>query len=242
MCANIGDMVEMTPKIKIAVLFRGPVRPDINSVVFRCQEFVDQFRGVQNVELVTYLSTWRTWKQHTASTLLGLDLFDNVIMQTEPTDAQIQRATTITKLPNGADIRPVFNMYYQSKTALDLIHAADDYAFIVHSRTDMIMQMGEHITQWFDQTAYTAPHVPGVAAPHAPHIAPEDLWICDQFGIAPSAMMQAAWDYGTIQDLGKRIEAADIPERVLQNMMRERNIIAKAPPTVQWALDPRRNT
>ena len=96
MCANIGDMVVMTPKIKIAVLFRGPVRPDINSVVFRCQEFVDQFRGVQNVELVTYLSTWRTWKQHTASTLLGLDLFDNVIMQTEPTDAQIQRATTIT--------------------------------------------------------------------------------------------------------------------------------------------------
>ena len=55
-------------------------------------------------------------------------------------------------------------------------------------------------------------------------------------------MMQAAWDYGTIQDLGKRIEAADIPERVLQNMMRERNIPAKAPPTLHWALDPRRNT
>jgi hypothetical protein len=132
-------------------------------------------------------------------------------------------------------------MYYQSKTALDLIHAADDYAFIVHSRTDMIMDMGPHLPRWFDTEAYTAPHVPGVLAPHAPHIPPEELWICDQFGIAPAAWMQRAWDYGSITELGRRIEAADKPEAVLQTMIEEAHIPVKAPPYLRWQLDPRRN-
>ena len=228
-------------KIKIAVLFRGPMRPDPGSVLQRVSDFMAQMNQIGNAEVHTYLATWRTWRDHKASTVLGMDLFDNVIMQTEPTDAQIERATKIKNLPNGADIRPVFNMYYQSKTALDIIHAADDYAFIVHSRTDIIMNMGHHLPQWFDTEAYTAPHVPGVLAPHAPHIAPEDLWMCDQFGIAPAAWMQRAWDYGTIKELGRRIEAADIPERVLQTMLEEAHIPVKAPPNVQWALDPRRN-
>ena len=228
-------------KVKIAILFRGPMRPDPGSVVARCGEFMAQMAQITNAEFHTYLATWRTWRDHKASTVLGMDLFDNVIMQTEPTDQQIERATKLKRLPNGADIRPVFNMYYQSKTALDLIAQADDYAFIVHSRTDIVMDMGEHIAQWFDHEAYTAPHVPGVLAPHAPHIKPEDLWICDQFGIAPAAWMQRAWDYGTIAELGRRIEAADIPERVLQTMLEEAHIPMKAPLHRHWALDPRRN-
>lgn len=226
---------------RVAVLFRGPVRPDVGSVAARCGEFMSQFNGAQNAVFTTYLATWRTWRQHRASELMAMDLFDNVIMQTEPTDEQIERCTRLKKLPNGANIRPVFNMYYQSKTALDVIRAADDYDFIVHSRTDMAMQMGPHISQWFDGGAYTAPHVPGVAAPHAPHIKPEDLWMCDQFGIAPAAMMHAAWDYGSMERLGAMIEAADIPERILQNMIHANGIPVKAPPAAVWELDPRRN-
>ena len=228
-------------RLRIAVLFRGPVRPDIGSVAARCGEFIGQFGNVQNADVTTYLATWRSWKGQRASDLVSMDLFDNVIMQTEPTDSQIERATRLKKLPNGADVRPVFNMYYQSKTALDVIHAADDYDFIVHSRTDMVMQMGEHMPEWFDGGAYTAPHVPGVFAPHAPHIKPEDLWMCDQFGIAPAGMMHAAWDYGSIDRLGAMIEAADIPERVLQSMIAARGIPVKAPRSVAWQLDPRRN-
>lgn len=229
-------------RVKIAVLFRGPVRPDVVSVTYRVREFMSQFQGAQNAEFTTYLATWRAWRQQRALDLIAHDLFDNVIMQAEPTDSQIERATRLKKLPNGADIRPVFNMYYQSKTALDLIRGADDYDFIVHSRTDMIMQMGEHIPQWFDPVAYTAPHVPGVAAPHAPHIKPEDLWMCDQFGVAPASMMHKAWDYGTIDQLGRMIDAADIPERVLQMMITAHGIPVKAPPHAMWELDPRRNS
>jgi hypothetical protein len=202
---------------------------------------MNQFNMIRDAEFTTYLATWRGWKQYKASDLIAMDLFDNVIMQTEPTDTQIERATKIKKLPKGAEIRPVFNMYYQSKTALDIIHAADDYDFIVHSRTDMVMQFGEHLPSWFDQNAYVAPHVTGIFAPHAPHIPAEEMFMCDQFGVAPAGMMHAAWNYGSVSDLGQLIEAADIPERILENMMSKANIPARTAPWAAWQLDPNRN-
>jgi hypothetical protein len=93
----------------------------------------------------------------------------------------------------------------------------------------MRMIMGETMAEWFDNAAYTAPHV----HPHP--------WMCDQFGIAPAAMMYAAWNYGSIAQLGKDIEAADIPERVLQNRIDALGIPVKAPKYALWDLDPRRN-
>lgn len=229
-------------KIKVAVLFRGPTRPDVSSVVARVNEFMQQLDAVSNIEVTTYLATWRKWKAVDASQLLALDLFDNVIMLSQPSDAQIERATLIKTVPSGQVIRAVYNMYYQVKTALDIIRTADDYQYIVNTRTDMVMQLGEHLPQWFDVAAYTAPHVPGVFAPHAPHIPAEDMFMCDQFGIAPALMMCAAWDYGSIADLGRRIEAVQLPEQVLENMIAERGIPVKAPPFLAWQLDSRRNS
>jgi len=229
------------PKLKVAVLFRGPTRPDVSSVVARVSEFMQQLDSVSNIEVTTYLATWRQWKDVAASELLAMDLFDNVLMQTQPSDAQIQRATLIKTVPSGQVIRAVYNMYYQVKTALDIIRTADDYHYIINTRTDMVMQLGQHLPQWFDSGAYTAPHVPGVFAPHAPHIPAAEMFMCDQFGIAPAAMMHAAWDYGSIADLGRRIEAVQLPEQVLENMIVERGIPVKSPAFAAWQLDPRRN-
>lgn len=216
--------------MKIAILFRGPVRPQPASVVDRFKEFMSQFNGAQGVEIHTYLATWRRWKQHKASDLISLDLFDNVIMQEAPTAEHHRRCTPISKLPKGADVEPVFNMYYQSKTALDLIVRSDNYSYIVHTRTDMRMLMGQHINEWFDPDHYVAPHV---------HPNP---WMCDQFGIATGETMHKAWDYGDISNLGKLIESADIPERILEMMMDRAGIKAKAAPYAAWQLDPMRNS
>lgn len=215
--------------IKVAVLFRGPVRPNLQSVVTRCGEFMQQFSGAQNVEFHTYLATWRYWRQQKASDLINLDLFNNVIMQEAPTEAHRLRCTKLTKLPNGADIEPVYNMYYQSKTALDLIVRSDTYSYIIHNRTDLQMLFGQHINDWFDPNYYVAPHV----HPHP--------WMCDQFGIAPGAMMHRAWDYGEIDELGRLIEAADKPEAVLQTMIDRAGIPVRTAQYQSWALDPARN-
>jgi hypothetical protein len=214
--------------MKIAILFRGPIRPTSASVIERYHNFMSQFRGL-DIEIHTYLTTWRTWKNYKASEVMSLDLFDNVIMQTEPTDAHRLRCTKLTNLPNGADILPVFNMYYQSKTALDLIVKADTYNYIVHTRTDMKMIMCDDLNQWFDPNFYTTCHVK------------PNPWTCDQYGVAPGEMMHRAWDYGDISNLGRMIEAADKPETILEMMLEAANIPAKVAPYKLWQLDPNRN-
>jgi hypothetical protein len=214
--------------LKIAVLFRGPIRPNSQSVVERYGEFMSHFRNLDG-EVTTYLATWRKWKNTKASEVMSLDLFDNVIMQEEPTIEHIKRCTKLKKLPNGADIKPVYNMYYQSKTALDLIVQADTYNFIVHTRTDMKMVMCDDLNHWFDQNYYVAPHIIG------------NPWQCDQFGIATGEMMHKAWNYGDISNLGRMLELADKPENVLEQMIIANNIPVKASPYKLWELDSKRN-
>lgn len=229
-------------KLKIAVLFRGPVRPTIPSVLARCDEFMSQFRQVENAEFTTYLATWRTWKDIKAADLVAMDRFDNVLMQTQMSDTQIADFTKVQRLPGGHTIRSVWNQYHQCKVALDWVADSDRYDFIVHSRTDIIMQFGPHLAQWFDPNAYVAPHVTGVFAPHAPHIPADQMFLCDQFGVAPAEMMRAAWNYGTMERLGEMIDRADIQERIVEWLAADAQLPLKAAPWAAWTLDPQRNT
>jgi len=219
--------------MKIAILFRGPIRPNPQSVIDRYTEFMNQFINVVSnsgpIVIHTYLATWRNWKNHNASDLLSLNLFNNVLMQEEPVEETRTLCTKIQKLPNGADIIPVYNMYYQSKMALNLIENSNNYDYVIHTRTDAQVILNQFIPEWFDSNNYVAPHV---------HPEP---WMNDQFGIAPAKLMYSAWDYGTIENLGKMIESADIPERVLEFMMRNASIPVKAGKYVAFNLDPNRN-
>ena len=214
--------------MKIAVLFRGPLRPNPASVEQKLRWFMQQFNGAQ-AEIHTYLATWRNWHHHKASDLMNLDLFDNVLMQTEPNAEQAKRCTQLRELRNGSVIQNVFNMYYQSKTAIDFICDANDYDYIVHTRTDLYMALGD-VGKWFDPGYYVAPHV---------HPNP---WMCDQFGVAPAAMMQKAWDYGTLDNLNRLFEAAAIPESVLQTMIDEAGIPVRTEQYAHWELDSMRST
>jgi hypothetical protein len=215
--------------LKIAILFRGPVRPSIQSTIDRYKEVMAQFAGVQNAEITTYLATWRSYKHLNATDLIALNLFDNVIMQTPPTDETIQRCTKLHRVPSSSPIRSVFTQFYQSKTALDLIVNADRYDFIVHTRTDLQLILGQHLPQWFDQNFYVTQHV-----------FPNE-WTNDQAGIAPTEMMYKAWNYETIENLGRMIEACEKPEDVLQMMIEKNKIPIRTAPYLMWNLDPMRN-
>ena len=214
--------------MKIAVLFRGPLRPNIESVLEKVNYFMMHFNG-SNAEVHTYLATWRYYNSQKASDLIGLDMFDNVIMQTQPTDEQAQARTGMSYMKNGTAIGNVYRMYYQSKTALDLINSHDYYDYIIHTRTDLYMALDQP-ELWFNPTYYAAPHV---------HPQP---WMCDQFGIANAEMMHRAWDYGTQDNLNRMLQNASIPENVLQTMMDEAGITAKAAPYRLWQLDDNRNS
>lgn len=233
MTGEIGSMEQppnqMRP-LRIAVLFRGPVRPSKDGVFARVAEFLNQFNGLP-VEIHTYLATWRNWKGTKAADLINLDIFDNVIMQTEPRPELAFHRTIAKsdKTPGIWNIPTTYNMYYQSKAALDLIHAADDYDYIVHTRTDLQMIMAPYFDQWFVPGHYVTIHT---------HPNP---WMCDQVGVAPAAMMQAAWDYGTLANLGRMFEVAIRPEHVLEMMIDSKNIPVRTAQYTAWQLDPNRN-
>lgn len=222
--------------MKIAVLFRGPVRPNNQSVLDRVHEFLSQFNG-QPVEIHTYLATWRYWKEEKSTDLINVNVFDNVIMQTEPTDERISKFVSVPVLKNTVSVGPPFKMYYQSKTAIDLICNNDDYDFIVHTRTDLQMIIYPYFNEWFDPLHYVALHTH--PEPFTTEYTP---WLNDQFGIAPAALMKKAWDYGTLENLGKLLDQADIPERVLQTIVDTNGVPVKSAPHSVWNLDPERNS
>ena len=221
--------------MKIAVLFRGPLRPNIKSVTDRVNEFLWQFHK-RGIRLHTYLATWRNYRDQKASNLLAMDLFDNVIMQTQPTLEWINsNCTPITQIKNTAPVEHAFWMYYQSKLAIDLIHAADKYDYIIHTRTDMRMTIDSKMQEWFVPDTYVAVHTH-----REPFTTDKDAWMNDQFGIAPAHIMQQAWDYGDMKNLGRLLEQADIPDRVLQRMIDSKGIKFKSAPYDEWILDPTR--
>jgi hypothetical protein len=221
--------------MKIAVLFRGPLRPNSESVVARVNEFLWQFNK-RGIRLDTYLSTWRDYRGQKAADLIGMDLFDNVIMQTPPSDERIRKFVKVKQLENTADITYPFYMYYQSKTAIDLIHNADDYDYIIHTRTDMRMIIDSYINEWFIPDTYVAIHTH-----RKPFTTESDAWMNDQFGIAPAHIMQQAWDYGTLENLGRMFDNADIPDRILQRLIDSKGIKFKSAQYNEWILDPQRS-
>lgn len=220
--------------MKIAVLFRGPLRPNHNSVVSRVNEFLWQFNK-RGIRLHTYLATWKDYRGQPAGPLLSQNIFDNIIMQTPPSDERIRQFVRVPQLKNTAEITYPFYMYYQSKTALDLIHSADDYDYIIHTRTDMRMIIDTHFDQWFTPDTYVAIHTH-----REPFTTDKDAWMNDQFGIAPASIMQQAWDYGTLENLGRMFDDADIPDRILQRMIDSKNIKFKSAQYDKWTLDPGR--
>lgn len=213
--------------MKIAILFRGPVRPNPASVEQKVRYFMQQFNGAQ-AEIHTYLACYRNWHHHKATDIIGRDLFDNVIMLTEPGQAQIRQCTDLDMIKNGMPIHSPYKMYTLSKIALDVIMESDRYDYIVHTRTDLWMQMNP-IQEWFTDE-YVAPHITG------------DPWMCDQFGVAPAEIMHKAWDYGTKENLNKLFHAAAIPETVLEMIMAPHGIKLKKGPYSHWQLDPMRAT
>jgi hypothetical protein len=214
--------------MKIAILFRGPVRPNINSVTQKIQFFMDQFSGFP-AKIHTYLACYRYWHHHRAIDLISSDWFNNVIMLTEPGAEQIRQCTDLHQIRNGMPIHSPYKMYTLSKIALDTVVQSDDYDYIIHTRSDLWMRM-DPLQEWFVPDTYVAPHVTG------------DPWMCDQFGVAPADIMHKAWDYGTKENLDHLFRSAAIPETVLELMMAKHDIKVKKGPYSQWHLDPMRNT
>lgn len=212
--------------MKIAVLFRGPLRPN----PMKCMEYMDtcldQFRATGH-EIVTYLVTWRNFKEHRAAELLALDKFDNVIMLTEPSKEQIARCTTRPRY-DYYETYCVYYMYYQNKTAWDIICNADQYDYVVNGRTDLWVDFGPHLNEWFDPDYYVSPEN------NAP-------WINDWIGVATPENMQKSWNFGNYQTLGHLIDNTNVSEHILMTIQDHHGVKRRTAPLINKLLDPDRH-
>jgi hypothetical protein len=209
---------------KVAVLFRGPMRPSPYTTAIHTSLLMNELKSY-GYNITTYLVTWPEYKDYNALELISMGLYDNVLLQQIPTkqlESHVKRKS-YGIYPNSN----VFNMYHQSKTAIDLIIASDDYDYIVHSRTDLHVKFGKYIQDWFDPDFYGSPN-------------PDTPWICDWIGIATPDIMHKAWNYVTHNQLGKLIDESEIPEQILMSMIDKHNIAIKTNEVEEIWLDPDR--
>lgn len=139
--------------MKIAVIFRGPLRPTPNKVFEQSKRLLDQLKDAGH-EVHSYMFTWTKFNEFSISDL-DLELYDNVCAQREPTEDHIRKYITRTHWEGlHATVPNTYKMYYQIKTAIELIIGADDYDRIVHSRTDIFVDFGEFLDDWLQPFAF----------------------------------------------------------------------------------------
>ncbi len=211
---------------KIAVLFRGPLRPTPYAAAIHTNLLTNELKS-QGFQVTTYLATWMRYKNYDANDLISMGLYDNIIVQQPPTSAQVKRCTSRESY-GIYPISNVYGMYYQSKTALDVITSADDYDYVVHSRTDLRAKFGKHVSNWFQPNVYMTP-------------VNTTPWVCDWISVAQPDIMRKVWNYDNFGNLGHLIDTTDVPEMILMSMMKHYNITVKTAELEELWLDPDRN-
>ena len=211
------------PDGKVAVLYRGPMRPNVASFIEKLQHFsatLDQASIVYD----TFVATWSN--QADLDRIFAADIPRlSIIAIEQPAESEILRKVDGPTNATQGSKRNIYWQYYLSRIALRTIACTERYDYIVHTRTDIRIDLGDHLTHWFEDGIYSAIHVKS------------DGFINDQFGIAQTALMEAAWDYGNDANLIRMIDTNDKAEGVLQEMIEARGIVAKRKDLAVWELD-----
>jgi hypothetical protein len=204
--------------VKIAIMFKGLIRPNPQQAAELAREQLDQFRALGH-DIRTYLVTWSDQKLSPTEFLDGnRDLFQDAIMLSQPSMERCRQAVArdyyrpeYHHRTGRYPLQNVVNPYFQSKIALEMITKCDDYDYIVNTRLDLKILFGDHLSKWFDPEHYVSPRTPVD-------------WINDWIGIAPTELMRRSWDYGTLADLGRHIETSRIPEHILMQIQAQNGV------------------
>lgn len=214
--------------MKIACLFRGPLRPNPERVAGYSDKLLRELRDAGH-EVDAYLATWLTYKEYHFSQIVPYDLYGNYIVQPEPPEEIIRRY--VKRKPWYGYYGPdcVFKMYYQTKCALDIIVNTNVYDRIIHSRTDLNVVFGRYLNDWLECQDYASPRT-------------REQYINDQLGIATPDIMYKSWNYDTLQQLGVLMDKAHIPENIVMQMQSNYGIRYVQFDAEEFNLDPDRNS
>jgi hypothetical protein len=216
--------------MKIALLFRGPLRPNPSRVLENTSHTIKELTDAGH-EVHTFLATWPSYNGYNAQEIIDQKVFDHYIIQQEPSNEYIEQFIHRRSFEGcHSTIYNVFKMYIQSKHAIETIINTDTYDRIVHSRTDNIIKFGQYLNTWLEKSESNYVRKRCDAA----------WWINDTIGMANPSNMQKAWNWNNVEDLGSRIDKVRLPEEVLMGLMSDAGVSHVPEDTEQMILDPTR--
>jgi hypothetical protein len=209
---------------KVALLFRGPVRPELEPCVANFHLLKTCFN---NYEITTFVVAWDTEMGQAFKTM---NIADHCVLLPKPTDQDMFNNLS----PGGTQPFPKllnfgFNAYRQMinvRALLDLMDSTKiTFDWVVIARLDQRMRVDPRIYM-FDG-AYTAPNV-------------DTHPINDQFGIGRPNIVRRAWDYETFENMAHHFRHNDNPEEALQSQAKARGIVLRQAGVVECTLHPKR--
>ncbi len=162
------------------------------------------------------------------------DLFDDVLLIQQPTEEEVVEMIGQTTLADHRfGVRNTFYQYFLSRLAMAAVNDSGEYDYVVHTRTDLDVSLGQFMPDWLARPeTYATIHCREDKAP----------FINDQFAIAGQQVMVDAWSYSSLDELRGFFATAVIPEDILQSMLTCAGVTARQVLTTQWALDPTRGS
>lgn len=215
-----------------AIVCRGPLRTPIEHLERRIDSLRDEFTAA-GVKTRVFLATWN-------EPFCGLDKiafsarFDDVLLVQQPTEEEIVEMIGQTTLADHRfGVRNTFYQYFLSRLAMATVDASGEYDYIVHTRTDLDISLGQFMPDWLSRPdLYATIHCREDNAP----------FINDQFAIASQKVMVEAWSYRSLDELRSFFATAVIPEDILQSILTSAGVTARQVLTTQWTLDPARGS
>ena len=219
--------------MKIALLFRWPVRPDVETVVTNLNLLKKSF---QEYDLETYLLTWNDelWQS-----IVKKNIFDNYFIFNEPKiefiDTKIN--TRIKWQENLYDRH--FKMFWSQKLFLDIIENSwRKYDFIIVSRPDLKIEITD-AKKWLKKDTFNVPLLPNIDKDELfkKH---GEIIVTDQFSIATQENMYKAWNFWSNEEFNELYKISTFAEQcfsrnIIKNWLKV-NYIHEA-----YELNPKRN-
>lgn len=194
--------------MKIALLMRGPIRPNGDYVLENLNFMINKsLQNIDNKNITTFIVT----SEYDSV----VKYFDNSIILKRFSDEKIFQLINLNHMNNA------FNQFYSSKAALEMIAKLEDFDFIIHTRTDIKIDISNLENEWFKKGTYQTIHI----ADGVPAFEQSSLsYHCDHFGIAEPEIMLKAWNYHSFNLLKIFFSNSNFPERILDFIIQINNV------------------
>jgi len=196
-------------KNNIAILFRGPIRPNAINVARNIKSLKDSFK---DYSIETFLVTWDS---PNLRKLQKLKLIDNYLILKMPDDSYIDSVMTARAKSEAYSImsnyKTAFKQFWSQLMGLKMVISYNKFDYIVSTRTDLKVII-DSPQDWLKENLYLMP------------IQECHYNFNDQFGIADPKTMLGAWNYQTLENLVYLYNGCENPENCLANIMKSNNI------------------